>query len=57
VLQKEDVCQRVPRPYRGQEFPPGALPAMNHAMIEIVALGDRALFQLPVDLIGLGKRW
>ena len=29
---------------------------MGDAMVEIVALGDRPLFQLPVDLVGLGER-
>jgi hypothetical protein len=44
------------RPYGRQELPPGTFVAVDHAVVEIVALSDRALFQLPVDLIGLGKR-
>jgi hypothetical protein len=56
VLDKKDVGQRVSGTYSGQEVSSPALAAVGHAMVEIVALGDSPLFELPVDLISFRER-
>ena len=56
VLDQQDVGHRVSGADCRKEVAVLALAAVDHAMVEVVALGDGSFFEPPIDLVCLSKR-